>query len=157
MVASLQLEQHLKFAEFYIGQEIELGPYALSKEELITFSRDWDPQWFHTDPQAAAQGPFDGLIASGWQSCCIAMRLVVDHVLKGSESFASPGLKYLKWLHPVRPGDELTLKLTVIDLRLSSKRPELGILDWRWQLRNQQAIEVLELEATSMFKLDTEQ
>ena len=86
-----------------------------------------------------------------------AMRLVADSVLQGSESFASPGLKYLKWLQPLRPGDSVSLLLTVLDVRRSSKRPDLGIVQWRWQLRNQQAIELLELEATSMFKLEAEQ
>ena len=85
------------------------------------------------------------------------VRLVVDQVLQGSESFASPGLKYLKWLHPVRPGDSLSLQLSVIDVRRSSKQPDLGILEWRWLLHNQQSIEVLDLEATSLFKLDMEQ
>jgi acyl dehydratase len=147
----------MKFAEFQVGQVIEAGSYEVGETEMIEFARAYDPQWFHIDPAAAVQGPFDGLIASGWQSCGIAMRLVVDRVLHDSESFASPGLKYLKWLHPVRPGDSLSLRLTVIEARRSSKRPELGILDWRWQLRNQHDIEVLDLEVTSMFKLDTEQ
>ena len=136
---------------------IEAGPYEVSETEMIDFARAYDPQWFHTDPEAAAESPFAGLIASGWHSCGIAMRLVVDRVLHDSESFASPGLKYLKWLQPVRPGDCLSLRLTVLDVRRSSKRPELGILDWRWQLRNQREIDVLELEVTSMFKLQTEQ
>ena len=147
----------MKFAEFHAGQVIEAGPYEVSETEMIDFARAYDPQWFHTDPEAAAEGPFAGLIASGWHSCGIAMRLVVDRVLHDSESFASPGLKYLKWLQPVRPGDCLSLRLTVLDVRRSSKRPELGILDWRWQLRNQREIDVLELEVTSMFKLQTEQ
>lgn len=146
----------MKFHEFHAGQLIELGPYRVEQDEMLEFARAWDPQWFHTDPQAAASGPFAGLIASGWHSCAMAMRLVADQVLKGSESFASPGIKYLKWLHPVRPGDQLTLTLTVQDVRRSSKRPGLGILEWRWQLRNQQAIEVLDLEVTSMFNLDAE-
>jgi acyl dehydratase len=146
----------MKFAEFHPGQVIEAGPYEIDEAEMLRFAEAYDPQWFHTDPAAAARGPFEGLIASGWQSCGIAMRLVVDRVLHDSESFASPGLKYLKWLHPVRPGDRLSLKLTVIEARRSSKRPELGILDWRWQLRNQHDIEVLDLEVTSMFKLETE-
>jgi len=146
----------VKFHEFHAGQLIELGPYRVEQDEMLEFARAWDPQWFHTDPQAAASGPFAGLIASGWHSCAMAMRLVADQVLKGSESFASPGIKYLKWLHPVRPGDQLTLTLTVQDVRRSSKRPGLGILEWRWQLRNQQAIEVLDLEVTSMFNLDAE-
>jgi len=147
----------MKFAEFHPGQQIEAGPYEVSRAEIIDFATRYDPQWFHTDPVAAANGPFDGLIASGWHSCSIAMRLVVDSVLQGSESFASPGLRYLKWPNPVRPDDQLTLKLTVLDVRRSDSRPELGILQWRWQLRNQQELEVLDLEATSMFKLETEQ
>ena len=146
----------MKFAEFHAGQVIEAGPYEVSETEMIDFARAYDPQWFHTDPEAAAEGPFAGLIASGWHSCGIAMRLVVDRVLQDSESFASPGLKYLKWLQPVRPGDLLSVRLTVLDVRRSSKRPELGILDWRWQLRNQRELDVLELEVTSMFKLQTE-
>jgi acyl dehydratase len=147
----------MRFSEFYPGQLIEAGPYALSEDEIVKFAEAYDPQWFHTDAQAATAGPFEGLIASGWQTCGIAMRLVVDGVLKDSESFASPGLKYLKWLQPVRPGDELSIRLTVLEARRSSSRPGLGILDWRWQLRNQMAIEVLELEVTSLFKLEAEQ
>lgn len=146
----------MKFADFHAGQVIEAGPYQVSEPEMIEFARAWDPQWFHTDPEAAASGPFEGLIASGWQSCGIAMRLVVERVLHDSESFASPGLKYLKWLHPVRPGDSLSLQLTVQDVRRSGKRSDLGILEWRWQLRNQHDVEVLDLGVTSMFNLDTE-
>jgi acyl dehydratase len=146
----------MKFAEFYPGQEIEAGPYRVSQQEIIEFAERYDPQWFHTDPAAADDGPFGGLIASGWHSGGIAMRLVADNVLQDSESFASPGLKYLKWLQPLRPGDSVSLLLTVLDVRRSSKRPDLGIVQWRWQLRNQQAIELLDLEATSMFKLEAE-
>ena len=146
----------MKFAEFHVGQQIEAGPYQVTREEIIDFGRRYDPQCFHIDPEAAAQGPFDGLIASGWHSCSIAMRLVVDRVLQGSESFASPGLQYLKWPNPVRPGDGLTLQLTVLDARRSDSRPGLGILRWRWRLYNQLSLEVLDLEATSMFKLETE-
>ena len=82
----------MKFAEFHVGQVIEAGPHVLTQDELLRFARDWDPQWFHTDPAAAEAGPFQGLIASGWQTCGIAMRLIADAVLAGSESYASPGL-----------------------------------------------------------------
>jgi len=146
----------MKFAEFYRGQQIEAGSCQVSRAEIVDFARQYDPQWFHTDPDAAAAGPFDGLIASGWHSCCIAMRLAVDSVLQGSESYASPGLSYVRWPNPVRPGDRLSLLLTVLEVRRSARRPELGILQWRWQLRNQLGHEVLDLEATSMFKLETE-
>jgi len=117
------------------------------------FATDYDPQWFHTDPEAAVQGRFGGLIASGWHTCGIAMRLIADAALKGSESFASPGLAYVKWPHPVRPGDRLALKATVLEARCSKAKPELGILRWRWQLFNSGGAEVLDLEATSLFDL----
>jgi acyl dehydratase len=143
----------MKFADFQVDQVIEAGPYVLSQDELLSFAREWDPQWFHTDPEAAAQGPHGGLIASGWQTCGIAMRLAVAAALNGSESFASPGLAYVKWTHPVRAGDALSLKATVLDTRRSVSQPTLGILRWRWQLFNQDGTQVLDLEATSLFKL----
>ncbi|MFM2068686.1 MAG: hypothetical protein RLZZ584_3595 [Pseudomonadota bacterium] len=143
----------MKFAEFHAGQVIEAGPYALDETEVLAFARAYDPQWFHTDAAAAASGPFGGLIASGWHTCGIAMRLAADRCLKGSESFASPGLAYVKWPNPVRPGDSLTLTATVIETRTSSKNPALGILRWRWQLHNHKGAEVLDVEATSLFDL----
>lgn len=143
----------MRFAEFSPGQCITAGPYEVGEAELLQFATAYDPQWFHTDPGAAAQGRFGGLIASGWHSCGIAMRLVADAALQGSESFASPGLAYVKWPHPVRPGDRLTLRATVIETRRSRSQPQLGILRWRWQLFNQQEREVLDLEATSLFDL----
>ena len=143
----------MKFADFHPGQVIEAGPYALSEAEVLQFATAYDPQWFHTDPQAAAQGPFGGLIASGWHTCGIAMRLIADAVLQGSESFASPGLAYVKWPHPVRPGDRLMVRATVLESRRTSSRPDLGLLRWRWQMVNTDGIEVLDLEATSLFDL----
>jgi acyl dehydratase len=143
----------MKFADFHAGQVLEAGPHNVSETELLQFAQQWDPQWFHTDPEAAAQGPFQGLIASGWHTCGIAMRLIADAFLKGSESFASPGLAYVKWPHPVRPLDVLRLRVTVLETRTSQSKPDLGILKWRWQLLNQAGAEVLDLEATSLFRL----
>jgi acyl dehydratase len=145
----------MKFADFQTGQVIEAGPYALSEAEVLQFARAYDPQWFHTDPVAAAQGRFGGLIASGWHTCAIAMRLVADAALQGSESFASPGLAFVKWPHPVRPGDQLSVQATVIETRRSRGKGHMGILRWRWQLFNQAGTEVLDLEATSLFELST--
>lgn len=143
----------MKFAEFYVGQVIAAGPYEVSEAEILSFAGAYDPQWFHIDPAAAAEGRFGGLIASGWHTCGIAMRLLADAALEGSESFASPGLAYVKWLHPVRPGDALSVRATVIECRRSEKRHELGVLRWRWQLFNATGTEVLDLEATSLFDL----
>jgi len=143
----------MKFAEFHPGQVIEAGPYVLREEELLQFARQYDPQWFHTNADAAAEGLFGGLIASGWQTCAIAMRLVADHALAGSESFASPGLQYVKWPNPVRPGDALRLRAEVIAARRSASKATLGILEWRWLLFNQHEAVVLDLVATSLFRL----
>jgi acyl dehydratase len=143
----------MKFAEFHAGQVIEAGPLTVSEDEIVRFASAYDPQWFHVDAEAAAGGRFQGLIASGWHTCGLAMRLVAEAALAGSESFASPGLAYVKWPAPVRPGDSLRLRATVIETRRSSAKPTLGILRWRWQLFNQAGTEVLDLEATSLFDL----
>lgn len=143
----------MKFAEFFAGQIIEAGPCQVSETEVLQFATAYDPQWFHTDVEAAAEGPFGGLIASGWHTCGMAMRLMADKALHGSESFASPGLAYIKWPHPVRPGDTLHVRATVLETRTARSQPTLGILRWRWQMYNAQEVEVLDLEATSLFKL----
>lgn len=143
----------MKFAEFYNGQVLESGMYKVSEAEILEFAKAYDPQWFHVDPEASKHGRFKTLIASGWQTCGIAMKLLVPLALDGSESFASPGLKYVKWPNPVRPDDELSLRATVVDVRRSASRPNLGLLHWRWQLFNQDGAEVLDLEATSLFDL----
>lgn len=143
----------MKFAEFRPGQVIEAGPHAVTEEEVLGFARQWDPQWFHTDPEAAAEGVFGGLIASGWHTCAIAMRLVVQAALHDSESFASPGIDRIRWSRPVRPADRLRLRAEVIEARRSDSKAHLGILRWRWQLFNQHDVQVLDAMVTSLFRL----
>jgi acyl dehydratase len=143
----------MTYDEIEVGAAIDCGSYTLGEDELLAFARAWDPQWFHVDPAAAAQGRFGGLIASGWQTCGIAMRLAVERVLKGSESFASPGVEHIRWPHPVRAGDTLRLTATILDKRRATSRPTMGILRWRWQLANQHGTLVLDMDATSLFDL----
>jgi acyl dehydratase len=143
----------MKFADFHEGQTINAGPYVVTEAEVLQFARAFDPQWFHTDVVAANAGRFAGLIASGWHTCAMAMRLATDAALQGSESFASPGVAHVRWPRPVRPGDELSLTATVLEVRRSKKAASLGILRWRWQLFNAAGHEVLDLEATSLFDL----
>ena len=95
----------MKFAELTVGRRITLGPLAVDEDEVLAFAQKYDRQWFHTDPALAADGPFQGLIASGWHTCAMAMSLVADEVLKGSESYASPGLAYVRWLLSYYRGD----------------------------------------------------
>lgn len=145
----------MRFSEFQPGMVITAGPYAVTEAEVLQFAQAFDPQWFHTDPVAAKTSRFGGLIASGWHTCGIAMRLIADAALHGSESFASPGLAYIKWPHPVRPGDALTVHATVLEARVSRSQSGMGILRWRWQMRNALDVEVLDLEATSLFDLSS--
>ncbi|MFO1396277.1 MAG: MaoC family dehydratase [Burkholderiales bacterium] len=141
----------MKYADLMPGRVIELGPASLTEREIVEFARAYDPQWFHTDAARASASQWKGVIASGWQTCAVAMRLVVDHVLDGSESFGSPGLAYLKWQAPVRAGDVLRVRLEVLERRTASSKPTLGIVRWRWQVSNQRGEGVLDLEATSFF------
>ncbi|SMC47680.1 MaoC family dehydratase [Polynucleobacter kasalickyi] len=141
----------MKFADFHKDQVLRTRSYLITEEEIIQFAKAYDPQWFHTNIAAANEGPYQGLIASGWMTCGIAMRLVANEILEGSESNGSPGLAYLRWPAPVRPGDELFVQTTVIDHRFSNSKPHIGILKWRWQVFTQLNIEVLDLEATSFF------
>ena len=143
----------MTFEEFQPGLRLVYGPATVSEAQIVAFAREYDPQWFHADVARASASRWNGLIASGWQTCGIAMRLVVDGALRGSESFGSPGLEYLKWQAPVRPGDALTLHAEVLDARRSERQPALGILRWRWRLINQDEVPVLELVATSLFDL----
>jgi acyl dehydratase len=143
----------VKFADITPGRVIVLGPVSLSEADIVAFARTWDPQWFHTDADRARQGRWGGLIASGWQSCVVAMKLAVEGVLADSESFGSPGLEYVKWPAPVRPGDHLTLTITVLDVRRAQSRPGLGIVRWRWELANERGETAVDLVATSLFDL----
>jgi acyl dehydratase len=143
----------MKFDEFHPGQTLRYGPARVSEAEILAFAREYDPQWFHVDVDRAKTGRWQGLIASGWQTCGIAMRLAVEGALQDSESFGSPGLDYLKWLAPVRPGDALMLIAEVLDVRRSDRQPTLGIVRWRWNVVNQNDAPVLELVATSLFDL----
>jgi acyl dehydratase len=144
----------MKFADFKAGSVYALGPVIVDQDESITFAKQYDNQWFHVDPSLSEQGPWDGLITSGWFTCSLAMRLFSNEILHGSESYASPGLSNLRWLHPVRPGDALRLDVHVLDARRSASKEWLGVVKWRWRLFNQDAIEVLDVELSSLFKLD---
>jgi acyl dehydratase len=143
----------LQFADLHPGRVIEAGLYEVSEAEVLQFAAAYDPQWFHTDARAASEGHFGGLIASGWHTCSMAMRLVVESVLKDAETLASPGVAYIKWPHPVRPGDRVNLRFTVLEARIARSRPTLGVLRSRWQLLNQQGVEVLDMESTTLFNL----
>ena len=108
----------MKFSEFVTGQVIDAGSASMTEEALLDFARQWDPQPFHIDKAAAEASRWQGLIASGWHTCAIAMRLAVDNVLTDSDSVGSPGIDELRWLAPVRAGDVLNLTLHVLETQI---------------------------------------
>lgn len=140
------------FEEFHAGQVLRLGPTRVEQSDITAFAKAYDPQWFHTDPERARLSRWQGIIASGWHTCAIAMRLICEGPLRESDSIGSPGVAYLKWPAPVRPGDELRLEAEVLEAR-PSKKGHVGVLRWRWRMLNQENQTVLELEATSLFEL----
>ncbi len=139
------------FEDFEPGQVYELGSRTVTEADIVAFARDWDPQPFHTDPEAAAESVFGGLIASGWHTGAMWMRLYVDSLLGGPASQGSPGIEELRWLAPVRPGDTLHGRLTVLETRPSERRPGRGTVRIRGEMENQEGVTVLSLVSRGHF------
>jgi acyl dehydratase len=125
--------------DFTPGRVFETATRTLSEEDIVRFAREYDPQAFHTDAEAARRSPFGGLIASGWHTAAVGMRLMCDSYLLEASCVGSPGLDELRWLKPVRPGDTLRLKTTVIETTPSAKHPNRGTVLFRWEILNQNA------------------
>lgn len=123
--------------DFAPGWQYESPARRISAREIKAFALEHDPQFYHTDEEAAESSPFGGLIASGWQTCNIAMRLMCDGYLLESSCIGSPGLDELRWLKPVRPGDALRLHSTVLEQTPSRKEPTRGTVKFRWDVLNQ--------------------
>ena len=138
--------------DFVPGQVHHLGRRTFSRDEIVAFAREWDPQPFHLDEQAAAASIYGGLIASGWQTVCAFMRLFADGLLQRAAAMGSPGIDELRWLKPVRPGDSLEARLEVLEVRPSRSKPDRGIVRLRCVMANQQDEEVLSFIANVMFR-----
>ena len=119
------------------GEVFELGSRTLDKERMVAFAREFDPQPFHTDEKAAEASIWGGLIASGWLTGSVLMRIFYDGYLKDTASLGSPGIDELRWLKPVRPGDTLTVRLTVLETAASRSKPDRGIVRSLMEVVNQ--------------------
>lgn len=133
-----------------VGKVYEFGPIDVTEAEIIGFAKRYDPQLMHTDPAAAAAGPFKGLMASGWHTVGLMMRLLVDNYLSPTAGLPSPGIKELKWTLPVRPGDQLTARVTTTSARPSRSRPERGIILSHVEGINQNGEIVIEFTAANL-------
>ena len=134
------------------GQVLDLGSITPTREEIIAFATQFDPQPFHLDDQAAKASVFGGLCASGWHTCAMAMRLMVTNFLQTAASLGSPGLENVKWMKPVFPGDTLRLQHRILEARPMSKRPDVGLVRTHWEMFNQHGDQVLHMEGWGMFR-----
>jgi len=125
------------FEDYQVGMVDEFGEVLVTAEEIVEFARRYDPQTMHVDPGAAATGPFGGLIASGWHTGSLTMRLFVDHYLSKVATLPSPGIDELRWVRPVRPGDTLRMRVTVVEARRSKSKPDRGIVRSLVEVLNQ--------------------
>jgi acyl dehydratase len=140
------------FEDYVPGLHAEYGPISVDADEIVAFARRYDPQDIHTDAASAAQGPFGGLIASGWQTAALMMRLYVENYLSAVASLASPGIDELRWLAPVRPGDALWLRVTVRDARRSRSKPDRGLVHTFIEVRNQHGAAVMTMLAMNLLR-----
>ncbi|MEN3290914.1 MAG: hypothetical protein V7642_167 [Burkholderiales bacterium] len=139
------------FEDFKVGNTIKLGSRTLTEEEIISFAKEYDPQPFHIDKAAAEKSMFGGIIASGWQTCGIMMRMLVDGYLREAASLGSPGVDEIRWLKPVRPGDTLSVSITTVESRPSSSKPDRGVVVNTWQATNQRGEVVATIKGMGMF------
>jgi acyl dehydratase len=139
------------FEDFTPGWTFENGPRTLTAQEIVAFAREWDPQTFHTDAEKARASPYGGLIASGWQTGVVAMRLMCDGYLLETSCVGSPGIDEMRFLKPVRPGDALRFRSTVIGASASRTKPNRGTVTFRWEVINQHGEVVLSMIGKQLF------
>ena len=138
------------FEDYHAGEVFEFGPIAVEEAEVLSFARRFDPQAIHIDPERAARGPYHGIIASGWHTLSLMMRLFVDNFLSGVATLASPGVDEVRWRRPVRPGDRLTLRVSVTETRASRSKPDRGIVLSLLEATNQNGELVSSLQAMNL-------
>jgi acyl dehydratase len=134
------------FEDYIPGAVYEYGEIRVEEAEIIEFARRYDPQFIHVDRDASAHGPFGGLIASGWQTAAVMMRLLVDQFLPKNASRGSPGIDELRWIRPVRPGDVLRIRVTILDATRSRSKPDRGIVRTLVEVLNHNAEVVMSLK-----------
>jgi acyl dehydratase len=140
------------FEDYVPGLTAEYGTVVVEPDEIVAFAERYDPQDIHTDPVRAADGPFAGLIASGWQTAGLMMRLYVEHYLSSVASLASPGVDELRWLAPVRPGDALSIRVTVRNARRSRTKPDRGLVHTFIEVKNQHGAVVMTMLAMNLLR-----
>ncbi|OGA17174.1 MAG: dehydratase [Betaproteobacteria bacterium RIFCSPLOWO2_02_FULL_66_14] len=142
----------LYWEDFRPGEVVEIGRHTFTESEIVAFAEQFDPQPFHTDPVAARDTFFGGLIASGWHTCAIGMRLMVQAYIGRSASAGSPGVDNIRWLGPVRPGDTVSYRRVILESRPSDSRPGIGLVRSRSEAINQRGEIVMTMDGWGLFR-----
>jgi len=140
------------FEDYVPGSVFEYGAILVEEAEIIEFAKRFDPQGIHTDVEAAGRGPFGGLIASGWHTAGMMMRLLADHFVSKVASLGSPGVDDLRWIRPVRPGDVLQIRVSVLEAKRSRSKPDRGMVRTTIEVLNQKGEVVMSLNAMHLFR-----
>jgi acyl dehydratase len=140
------------FEDYALGTTYECGSFSVDAASIVAFGKEFDPQPFHADPVAAADGPFGGLIASGWHTAALTMRLLVENYLSAEASLGGAGVDELRWPYPVRPGDTLRVQATVVESRRSQSKPDRGIIKTLAETTNQDGRMVMRCTAINLLR-----
>jgi acyl dehydratase len=140
------------FEDFAPGHMTEIPGPTVSREEIVEFASRYDPQPFHVDEQKAQHSIYHGIIASGWHTVSLCMRMICDAYLLEAASMGSSGVDQVRWLIPVRPGDTLSMRMTVLETKASRTRPEMGIVRHRWDVFNQNQELVMEMTGIGLYR-----
>lgn len=140
------------FEDYREGEVFEFGDHLVTREEIVQFASRYDPQAFHLDEAAGGESIYGGLIASGWMTCGVMMRMLVEHFISPVSSMGSPGIDELRWLKPVRPGDRLRARVSIVGSRRSTSRPDRGIVNMHEEMLNQHDEVVLSIRGMGMYR-----
>jgi acyl dehydratase len=142
----------LYWEDFNIGDEAVYGPRLVTREEIVAFAAEFDPQPMHLDEAAAGATLLGGLAASGWHSCCLLMRMIADGFVNETSSMGAPGVDEVRWLKPLRPGTRVRVRATVVATRASNSRPEVGFVNFLFELLDEQDNVLITLASPLMLR-----
>jgi acyl dehydratase len=143
--------QKLHWEDFQPGAVAIYGPRLVTREEIVAFAAEFDPQPMHLDEAAASATMLGGLGASGWHSCCLLMRMIADGFILDSSSMGGPGIEEVRWLNPLRPGTRIRIRSTVLESRASNSRPEMGLVKFLFEMLDEADATLTTLSTTLMF------
>lgn len=143
----------VSYEDLEVGKSYEVGSHTFGREEIVQFAQQYDPQPFHLSEAAGEASHFGALVASGWHTCSVMMGMLVRNFLEGSTSMGSPGIDGIRWIKPVRVGDTLTMTNHIVSKRVSESKPDRGIVETRWEGRNQHGETVVTVSSKALFGL----